>query len=404
MPRISSITSRALAGLGLKRVSWKSSFTLTNPNAFSTATNDQFGLAVAASDNYIVVAAPYEGDSSGTQSGKVYIYDTAGTLLHTLSNPNPVGTSATDRFGNAVAINGSIVFVGAYLEDTPSQTNQGNLYAFSAITGLLVFGAAAPGSGTGSLSNAGDRFGSDIATAGDFVVVSAPSERPSSDGLAGAVYVYRISTSSLLYTLSNPNGGTFADSYGQSVAIDGNLLAVGAPYDDTGGETDSGAVYIYNLTTETLEYSIFGTDINGWSGLKVSMNNGLLAVASISKVKVYVASTGELLYTLDNPNPSGTVANDNFGSALSISGNYIVIGAYGETVDGANWSGNVYIYSTSGQLLQTFPNPNPVSGGSFDYFGYSIALTNNRLYAGAPSEDVDVSITDSGRVYAFELK
>jgi hypothetical protein len=328
------------------------------------------------------------------------VYSTTGTLLHTLNNPNPVGTSATDRFGNAVAINGSIVFVGAYLEDTPSQTNNGYVYAFSATTGGLLWATADPG--TATTGGFGDQFGFDIASAGDYLAVSAINEQPSGSTI-GVVYVYRISTQSLLYTLSNPNGDASTDNYGFSVSIDGNLLAVGAQNEEL-GETDGGAVYIYNLTTGSLAYSLLGNGINERSGLKVSMNNGLLAVASISKVKVHTASTGELLYTLNNPNPVGTVTNDNFGSALSISGNYIAVGAYGETVDGNNWSGNVYIYSTSGQLLQTFPNPNPVGGGSFDYFGYSIASTNNRLYVGAPSEDVDFSITNSGRVYAFELK
>ena len=58
-----------------------------------------------------------------------------------------------------------------------------------------------------------------------------------------------MTTGSLLRTLNNPNayGTSSGDYFGQSVAISGNRVVVGAYAEDDAGGTDSGKVYLYNL-------------------------------------------------------------------------------------------------------------------------------------------------------------
>ena len=58
-----------------------------------------------------------------------------------------------------------------------------------------------------------------------------------------------MTTGSLLQTLNNPNAYSTAatDYFGQSVAISGNRVVVGAPYEDDASGTDSGKAYIYTL-------------------------------------------------------------------------------------------------------------------------------------------------------------
>ena len=55
-------------------------------------------------------------------------------------------------------------------------------------------------------------------------------------------------------------------------------------------------------------------------------------------------TTGSLLHTLHNPNAYGTSADDNFGSSVAISGNRVVVGAYGEDDAPNNNSGKAYVY------------------------------------------------------------
>ena len=58
-----------------------------------------------------------------------------------------------------------------------------------------------------------------------------------------------MTTGSLLRTLDNPNAYSTAatDYFGQSVAISGNRVVVGAHGEDDAGGTDSGKAYIYTL-------------------------------------------------------------------------------------------------------------------------------------------------------------
>ena len=98
-----------------------------------------------------------------------------------------------------------------------------------------------------------------------------------------------------------------------------------------------------------------------------------------------------------------TSASDNFGRSVAISGNYAVIGAYGEDDAGGTDSGKAYIFdATTGSLLHTLNNPNAYSTSADDYFGTSVAISGNRVVVGAVCED-DASSTDSGKVYLYNL-
>ena len=111
------------------------------------------------------------------------------TPIQTYNNPNAYGTSADDYFGISVAISGNRVVVGAYAEDDAGGYYSGKAYIFDATTG------------------------------------------------------------SLLHTLNNPNAYSTAeaDYFGQSVAISGNRVVVGAHGEDGASGTDSGKAYIYTL-------------------------------------------------------------------------------------------------------------------------------------------------------------
>ena len=105
--------------------------TYSNPNAYGTSANDQFGYSVAISGNRVVVGAYGEDDAGALESGKAYIFDvTTGSLLHTLHNPNAYSTSADDYFGSSVAVDGNRVVVGATGEDA-SGTESGKAYIYT---------------------------------------------------------------------------------------------------------------------------------------------------------------------------------------------------------------------------------------------------------------------------------
>lgn len=114
----------------------------------------------------------------------------------------------------------------------------------------------------------------------------------------------------LLHTIPNPTP-TLGDSYGWSVATDGNLIVVGA-FGDDAGATDAGTAYVFNATT------------------------------------------GALAATLSNPAPT---ASDWFGFSVAISGDMAVVGAYQDDAGAFN-AGIAYVFNaTTGALLTTLSNP-----------------------------------------------
>ena len=391
---------------------WKYKFALVNPNAHGVKDIDQFGLKIGVSNSYVAVYAE-ESDDGGNQSGKVYVYNHAGTLLYTLNNPNAYGTSSGDRFGRfGIAVSDSYIAVSAMFED-PGVSNNGIVYVFNVSNGSLIWTINSPDVGTASLYGSGDWFGCSISMSGDYLLIGAKSEQSSSEGMAGAAYLYRISTNQFLYKVSNPNGGTYADSFASTVSINSNTgkFVVGSPYEDMAG-TDSGAVYTYSIASGTLQNSQYGSGFAADFGVTVCMSDSYIAVGSdraeenLQKVMIY-NSSNVLLHTLSNPNAYNTGYQDGFGGPLYITDAHLAIGAPGEDDANNPGSGRVYMYNpVNGSLLQTIENPNINGPSASDQFGSNIAITNNRLYISASSEGEQIGNTKymSGVVHAFEYE
>ena len=222
--------------------------TLVNPNAYGTSLSDQFGRAVAISGNYAIVSAEYEDDASGTSSGKAYIYNvTTGVLVHTLNNPNPYSTSASDFFGVSVAISGNYAIVGAYWEDDAGGGRSGKAYIFNVTTRALLHTLNNPNAYDTSLN---DYFGNSVAISGNYAIVGAYLEDDSGGTGSGNAYIFNVTTGALVNTLDNPNAYSTSanDNFGWSVAISGNYANISARYEGDAGGTYSGKAYIYKLT------------------------------------------------------------------------------------------------------------------------------------------------------------
>ena len=85
---------------------------------------------------------------------------------------------------------------------------------------------------------ANDRFGNSIAISGNTVIVGAYQD---DDGgsQSGSAYVFDVTTGNQLFKLTATDA-TVSDLFGFSVAISGNTAIVGA-YRDDDGATDSGS-------------------------------------------------------------------------------------------------------------------------------------------------------------------
>jgi hypothetical protein len=407
MPRLASLTARQLAGQGIKK-DLSLGYTLDNPNPFGTSDNDLFGTKIGISDTHAIVGTYQEDDAGGIQAGKAYIYKLAtGALVHTLDNPTAYSTSIVDYFGISVDIDGNYAVVGAYLEDEAAGQASGKAYIFNVTTGALIhtldnpnasgtvssdyFGDAVAISGnycivgawgeddganqsgtayifnvtTGALvhtvdnptQNSSDLFGRYLDIDGNYAIVGVPGEDTEASQ-SGKAYIFNVTTGALVHTLDNPNTFYTAqdDFFGRAVAISGNRAIVSATGEDTVIGNNTGKVYIFDVTTGTRVRTITnpGSTTNSF-GLEVDISGNRAIVSgdrqtdadggSLSgQAYIFNITSGDLLQTLDNPNPFGLSTNDQFGAAVAINGNYAVVGAPGEDDSDGNQSGKAYIF------------------------------------------------------------
>jgi len=425
------------AGPAVVTVDWSSAtlaYTLDNPNAYDTSVGDLFGCALEIDGDFAIVGAYGEDDAAdvGTYgSGKAYIFNvTTGTLVHTLDNPNPWGDTQYDSFGRSVAISGDYAIVGAHNEDhavvpnspTGAGDDAGKAYIFNVTSGLLVHTLNNPKPYTPRSQNGGDRFGWVVAISGDYAIVSAHRESDQS----GKAYIYNVTTGALVHTLDNPNpySGTYQDEFGYSAAISGDYAIVGAYAEDDDDGTSSGKAYIFNVTSGLLVHTLdnpnpFGTSTDDYFGRSVAISGDHAIVGAVreddgggaaGKAYIYNVTSGLLVHTLDNPNAYSSPASDLFGDSVAISGDYAIVGAFGEGDDDATWgSGKAYIFNvTTGLPVYTLDNPNPYGTSSDDRFSWGmegnrgVSISGGHAMVGARQED-DLGGTSSGKAYIFQV-
>jgi trimeric autotransporter adhesin len=225
-----------------------------------------------------------------------------------------------------------------------------------------------------------------VSASGEVFAVGAPDQ----DG-SGAAYVFRRSGSSWIEeaVVEAPRAGE-ADRFGDSVSIAGDTLAVGA------SEEDSAA-----------------TGIDGEEDDNQAGESGA----------VYVFQRGGSAWVQDAyVKASNTGAGDVFGASVSLSGDILAVGAYGEdsgaagaggdeTDDSAPDSGAVYVFQRGAESWAQVAYLKASSPGASDHFGWSVATSGSILVAGAPYEDSAAagidgdqrsdSTPDSGAAYVF---
>ena len=206
--------------------------TFANP---TPARDDHFGQALSGlGADRVLITAP-DDDTGAPDSGCVYLFDTNGTLLVTILNPTPY---VRDKFGSAVARNGTSGFVvGAPYDDTAA-LDAGAVYLYND-KGDLLRTLTAP------VPAEGECFGAALAPLpGGGFVVGAPGNDTGAEE-AGCVYAYDIN-GELVATLTNPAAQPFAH-FGLYVSAAGSSILVSAPNDDTGAP-DAGVVYCYRFS------------------------------------------------------------------------------------------------------------------------------------------------------------
>jgi hypothetical protein len=190
--------------------------------------------------------------------------------------------------------------------------------------------------------------------------------------------------------LSNPTGES-STGYGNAVAISGSTLAIGIPDESVYGVGDDGEVEIINETTGArLLLTSYNLTVEGAFGAHIALSGNTLVVGAFGETPhsyfdagrayIFNASTGALEFQLVSPDSQTDGA---FGSAVAVSGTTAVIGAELESDDGLTNAGNVYVVNTVTGTLSALVDPSP---SAFGDFGASVAISGDIAVVGAPGQ------------------
>ena len=358
----------------------------------TVADYDRFGNSVAVSGSTIVVGAP--GGAKGAEwSGAAYVFDAAsGNLRWTLNNPSPADY---DQFGYSVAVSGNTIVVGDPGDNTDAD-NAGAAYVFDAASGNLRWTLNNP------TPNGEDQFGYSMAVSGNTIVVGAPGDNTDADS-AGAAYVFDAASGNLRWTLNNPAPNS-EDQFGYSMAVSGNTIVVGTPGDNTDADS-AGSAYVFDAASGNLLWTLNNpSPADGlWFGDSVAVSGSTIVVGApldstdanyAGSAYVFAATSGKLLRTLNNPTQA---SGDYFGDSVAVSGSTIVVGAPFDST-GANYAGSAYVFAAaSGKLLRTLNNPTPAD---YDRFGDSVAVSGSTIVVGVPWDNTGANHAGSAYVFA----
>ncbi len=266
----------------------------------------------------------------------------------------------SDFFGYSVAISGDYAVAGAYQKIVGTNGLQGAVYVFvrsGSTWGQQQRLTAADGA-------AGDGFGFSTGISGDYVVAGAYNKTVSANAAQGAAYVFlRTGTTWAQQQRLMPADGAASDVFGGSVAISGDYAIVGADNKDIGTNAHQGAAYVFLRT-----------------GITWAQQQRLTAMAGPS---------------------SDAAANDRFGASVAISGDYALVGANLKTISGNSAQGRAYLFNRTGTAWAVSTNPfGALDGTANDQFGSSVSLSGDYAIVGAPNKNIG-SNNGQGAAYLY---
>lgn len=323
------------------------------------AASDKFGYSVAISEDTVVVGA-YQDDTAFSNGGSAYVFIRSGTTWSFQQKLTPSDGTADDEFGNAVGITGEFIAVGSHFADIPGTSSAGSVYLYRR-TGTVWAQTQKLASTAGPFGVFGNYFGESVAVSGSKIAIGATGDN-TPETAAGAVYVF-VESGGGAYVLQQKltiSNGTNGDNFGCSVAMEGGTLVGGAREDGpVVGQTAYGAAYVYEFNGST------------W----------------VSQGKL-VASDG--------------ASFDRFGWSVAVSNGIIAVGAREDDTTVGPDAGSAYIFSRVGNGWSETQKIAPNDTFNGDRFGSGVALSFGHLVVGA-AEKALTSPNGQGAAYYFTL-
>ncbi|MFH1170076.1 MAG: hypothetical protein V1704_00710 [Candidatus Vogelbacteria bacterium] len=253
-----------------------------------------------------------------------------------------------------------------------------------------------------------DSMGKSAAISGVYAVLGAPNDSSAIGAYVGSAYVFRKSGSTWVQQqkLVASDGAAY-DSFGSSVSIDGDVVVVGAAYDDDRG-VSSGSAYIFKRnenSTPTIPgddfweqkqkltasdgaaYDYFGISV-GISGdtIIVGVSQGTPSAGYGNGAAYTYRFNGTTWIEEQKLLASDGAFGDRFGWSVAVYGDAALVGAYLDE-DAVAGRGSVYVFRRSGPSWTQQQKLLPSGGPLLTQFGISVALYGELAVVGDPFDD-----------------
>jgi hypothetical protein len=350
---------------------------------------DRFGNALVLDATRAAIAAVAALDSEGV----VHVYSRAGAALVELGQLDVADGGLAKRFGISLALGSDGLLIGADLDRVGPNNGQGSARWFQPGSAGYVQTARLD-SGDGAIY---DRYGTAVAVDGDIALIGAYLEDTVDGADAGAAHWFERIAGDWQYggQLRAPDAA-IEDRFGIAVDVDSGRMAVGAFWDVIGDNVDQGSVYVYRREGAdwVFEQKLVASDgrQRDYFGFSLSLEGNRLlvgargaAVPAPEQGVAYVFVRGvdgwQQQARLDLPFANGFAY---FGASVALAGELALVGAPGATVAaGPISAGAAFVFAPrddAWSLLSTLQAPQPQANSGY---GFSVAADAEHLLIGA---------------------
>ena len=321
--------------------------------AAGVTTGNRYGLSMARSGPFLAVGAP--GYSAvAPAAGGVFVYAQFGATWQPSAILFPTGLVQGDSAGSSLAMDGTTLVVGMRRDDAMGlDSGAAAVFEFTGLGWVQVATLVDPTGGPL------DEFGSSVAISGDVIVVGSPYDANiGGDELGSATVFRRVAGDWQFDERIEATFGEHGDAFGSAVAVAGDWIAVGEPEDNGTAGIDTGSVTVFRDTGPF------------WS---------------------------EFAF-LESPNAS---AGDMFGTAVAMTGDTLLVGAPFSSPAGFE-SGGVYPFRRDGTDWLGDPViVSPIAAAN-RFFGSAIDIDGTEVAIGEPFTPVAGSFAAGAAHYFID--
>ena len=346
--------------------------TLATTQAKYAEENDAYSTSVAVSGDYILVGAPNQ-DEQATNAGCAYLYKklSAGRLVQ-IATIYADDAEVDDHFGASVSLDGDYLAIGAPTEDT-TNSDAGSVYIFKRnsddeddVSQLAHLQS--------NDADADDYFGTIVKIDSDYIAIGANGDDETKSN-AGSAYLFKRSSDDNITQIAKfqADDADENDSFASTLSIDGDYIVVSSKYNDDNG-SDSGSGYLFkresddeNNVTQIAKFTADDAEESDHFGESIAIDGNYIVVGAPDHNISEGAEGQAYLFKKDSDDnvtqisaftPDDIEQNDNYATSIAIDDDIIVVGSIKcDTID------NEYITKVDSGCSYTFKRKSDTDDG-----------------------------------------